>query len=59
MSLAEFSYNNSYQKSLRMTPLKALYDYRCRTPVNWIESGERTIFGLELVIEAEGIIHHI
>jgi hypothetical protein len=59
MSLAEFSYNNSYQESLRMTPLKALYGYRCRTPVNWIEPGERTIFGLELVIEAEGIIHHI
>jgi hypothetical protein len=59
LSLAEFSYNNSYQESLRMTPLEALYGCRCRTPVNWIEPGERTIFGSDLVNEAEGIIHHI
>jgi transposase InsO family protein len=53
LPLAEFSYNNSYQKSLRMTPLEALYGRHCRTPVNWIEPGERMIFGPNLVIEAE------
>jgi hypothetical protein len=59
LPLAEFSYNNSYQESLRMAPFKALYGRRCRTPVNWIEPGERTIFGPDLVIEAEGIFHRI
>jgi transposase InsO family protein len=29
----EFSYNNSYQKSLKMTPFKMLYGHRCRTPL--------------------------
>jgi hypothetical protein len=58
LPLAEFSYNNSYQKSLRMSPFEALYGRRCRTPVNWIEPGERTIFGPDLVIEAEEIVHH-
>jgi hypothetical protein len=53
MSLAEFSYNNSYQKSLRMAPFEALYGRHCRTPMNWIEPDERTIFGPDLVIEAE------
>jgi hypothetical protein len=57
--LVEFSYNNSYQESLRMAPFEALYGHRCRTPVNWIEPGERMIFGPNLVIEAEEIVHRI
>jgi hypothetical protein len=59
LPLVEFSFNNSYQESLRMAPFEALYGRRCRTPINWIEPGERTIFGPDLVIEAEEIIHHI
>jgi hypothetical protein len=42
-----------------MALFKALYGRRCRTPVNWIEPGERTIFGLDLVFEAEEIVHCI
>jgi transposase InsO family protein len=38
--LAEFSYNNSYQASLKMAPFEALYGRRCRTPLNWSEAGE-------------------
>jgi hypothetical protein len=34
VSLAEFSYNNSCQESLRMAPFEALYGRRCRTPLN-------------------------
>ena len=30
---AEFSYNNSYQKSLKMAPFEALYGRKCRTPL--------------------------
>jgi hypothetical protein len=32
----EFSYNNSYQESLKMAPFEVLYGRRCRTPLNWI-----------------------
>jgi hypothetical protein len=53
LSLAEFSYNNSYQASLKMAPFDALYGRRCRTPLNGLEAGERTLFGPELVKEAE------
>jgi hypothetical protein len=42
-----------------MVPFKALYGRRCRTPVNWIEPCERTIFSPDIVIEAEEIVHHI
>jgi hypothetical protein len=53
LALAEFSYNNSYQSSLQMSPFEALYGRRCRTPLSWSETGERKIFGPDLVIEAE------
>ncbi|WVZ52113.1 hypothetical protein U9M48_003203 [Paspalum notatum var. saurae] len=33
VSLHEFAYNNSYQKSLDMAPFEALYGRRCRTPL--------------------------
>jgi hypothetical protein len=52
LSLAEFSYNNSYQASLKMAPFDALYGRRCRTPLNWSEVGERTLFGPDLVKDA-------
>jgi RNA recognition motif-containing protein len=53
LSLAEFWYNNSYQTSLKMAPFEALYGRRCRTPLSWSQTGERKIFGPDLVTEAE------
>jgi hypothetical protein len=38
---AEFSYNNSYEASLKMSPFKALYGRKCRTPLYWDQTGER------------------
>jgi hypothetical protein len=46
---AKFSYNNSYQESLKMAPFEVLYGHRCNTPLNWIEPGEKVIFGPDLV----------
>jgi hypothetical protein len=59
LSCAEFSYNNSYQESLKMAPFKVLYGRRCRTPLNWIELGEMVIFGPDLIDEVEATVHHI
>jgi hypothetical protein len=42
-----------------MAPFEALYGYRCYTPLNWVEPGERTTFGPDLVMEVEEIIHRI
>ncbi|WVZ76279.1 hypothetical protein U9M48_024266 [Paspalum notatum var. saurae] len=53
LPLAEFAYNNSYQKSLEMAPFEALYGRRCRTALNWSEPGERVTFGPDLVTQAE------
>jgi hypothetical protein len=49
----EFSYNNSYQASLKMSPFEALYGRKCRTPLYWDQTGERQFFGPELIQEAE------
>jgi transposase InsO family protein len=59
LPLAEFSYNNSYQKSINMSPFEALYGWPCRTPLSWSESGERVIFGLDIVTEAEEKVKQI
>jgi ribonuclease HI len=53
LPFAEFSYNNSYQASLGMAPFEALYGRKCRTPLNWSETGERQIFGPDVINEAE------
>ena len=53
LSYAEFSYNNSYQASLKMSPFEALYGRKCRTPLHWSETGESQVFGPEILKEAE------
>jgi hypothetical protein len=50
---AEFSYNNSYQTSLKMAPFEALYRRKCRTPLYWNQTGESQVFGPEILQEAE------
>ena len=50
---AEFSYNNSYQSSLKMAPFETLYRRRCRTPLSWDEVGDRQLFGPDLIKESE------
>jgi hypothetical protein len=50
---AEFSYNNSYQESLKMAPFEMLYGRRCQTPLFWNETGERKVFGPDILQDAE------
>jgi hypothetical protein len=59
LPLAEFSYNNSYQESIKMSPFEALYGQLCRTPLSWFKSGRWVIFGLDIVIEAEEKVRQI
>jgi hypothetical protein len=49
----EFSYNNNYQDSLKMAPFEALYGSKYRTPLFWRETGERQLFGVDIIREAE------
>jgi len=55
---AEFSYNNSYQSSIEMSPFEVLYGRKCRTPLMSDGVGERTLFGPNLINFAEDLIRH-
>jgi hypothetical protein len=53
LSYAKFSYNNSYQESLKMAPFEMLYGRRCRTLLFWNETGERKVFRRDILQEAK------
>jgi hypothetical protein len=57
--LAEFSYNNSYQESIKIAPFEALYERRCCTQLNWSEPGERWFFRPDMVKEMEEKVQRI
>ncbi|WVZ53759.1 hypothetical protein U9M48_004660 [Paspalum notatum var. saurae] len=56
---AEFSYNNSYQASLKRAPFEVLYGRRCRTPLLWDQVGEKVVFGPDMVKEAERQVQEV
>jgi transposase InsO family protein len=56
---AEFSYNNSYQASLKKYPFEALYGRKCRTPLYWDQIGERQVFGPNIVEEVEQLVQQV
>jgi hypothetical protein len=49
----EFSYNNSYQTSIKIAHFEALYRQQCRTPLFWSQMGESQVYGSELLKDAE------
>jgi hypothetical protein len=55
----EFSYNNSYQASLKMSLFEALYGRKCRTPLYWDQTGERQFYGPEIIQEEEEQVRQI
>jgi hypothetical protein len=54
LSYAEFSYNNSYQESLKMASFEMLYGHRCQS-----ETGEQNVFGPDILQEAEKKVHMV
>ena len=53
LHLVEFSYNNVYKASLRMSPYEYLCGRRCRTPVTWDNPVNMVVLGPELLKEME------
>ena len=49
LPIVEFAYNNSFQASIGMTPFKALYGRRCRSPICWDDVGEKKLLEPKLV----------
>jgi hypothetical protein len=42
-----------------MAPFEVLFGRQCHTPLNWIEPGEKMIFGPDLIEEVEATVSHI
>nr|GEZ34600.1 putative reverse transcriptase domain-containing protein [Tanacetum cinerariifolium] len=59
LPLVEFSYNNSYHKSIKCAPFEALYGRKYRSPVIWTEIGESQLIGPEIVQETKEKIFQI
>nr|GEW36036.1 putative reverse transcriptase domain, ribonuclease H-like domain, aspartic peptidase domain protein [Tanacetum cinerariifolium] len=51
LPLVKFSYNNSYNVSIKAAPFEALYGRKCRSPVCWSEVGDSQLTGLEMIRE--------
>ncbi|GJW85588.1 reverse transcriptase domain-containing protein [Tanacetum coccineum] len=51
LPLVEFSYNKSYQASIKATPFEALYGRKCRSRVCWDEVGDIQLTGPEIIHE--------
>ena len=52
LPLIKFVYNNSYQASIQITSFEALYERKCRPPLEQFEVGEVNLLGLDLVQES-------
>jgi hypothetical protein len=40
-----------------MAPFEMLYGRRCRTPILWNETGERQVFGPDIIQDTEKKVH--
>ena len=49
LPLVEFAYSKSFQATIGMALYKALYGYKCRSPLYWDEVRERQLLGPEIV----------
>lgn len=59
LHLIEFSYNNNYQDSIKMSPFEALYGGKCHTPLSWSQLEERLILGLDALQEMKQIVDNV
>ena len=49
LHLVEFSYNNGYHTSAKMSPFEVLYDRKCTTLISWDNLVDRLMMGLEML----------
>jgi hypothetical protein len=53
LPLVEFSYNNGYQESLKMSPFESLYGRQCNIPISWNNPVDRVTIRLDFLKEME------
>jgi len=55
----DFSYNNGYQDSLKMSPFKELYGRKCNILVSWNNPIDKAVIGPNLLKEMEEKMENI
>jgi hypothetical protein len=53
LPLVEFTYNNDYQESLKMSPFEALCGRQCNIPIKWDNLVGKIALGLYMLKEME------
>ena len=53
LHLVEFSYNNGYQASLKMSLFEGIYGRKCNTPISWDNPIDRAMIGPEFLRKME------
>nr|GEZ80961.1 putative reverse transcriptase domain-containing protein [Tanacetum cinerariifolium] len=51
LPLVEFSYNNSYQTSIKVASFKDLYGQKCQSPICWAKVGDAQLTGPKIIHE--------
>ncbi|XP_024963226.1 uncharacterized protein LOC112503417 [Cynara cardunculus var. scolymus] len=51
LPLVEFSYNNNYNTNIHCAPYEALHGRKCRSPLNWVEIGDRQLTMPDIIQE--------
>jgi hypothetical protein len=59
LHLVEFTYNNHYQASAKLSPFEILYGKKCNTPVSWSNIFNILMIGPEMLKEMELTVKHV
>ena len=49
LHLVEFSYNNHYQASTKLSPFEIIYGRKCNTPITWSNLVDILMLGHDLL----------
>ena len=56
LHLIEFTYNNGYQTSSKMSLSEVLYGHKFRTPVTWDSLVDRLMLGPDFLMDLEHLV---
>jgi len=59
LHLVEFSYNNHYHASAKLSQFEILYGRNCNTPISWSNLIDQVMLGPELLKEMELTVKHV